>query len=98
MDDNPYSIDRGADGDRIVVMCKGAEFATAATVEEAAIRCAEDAIAGYPEVTSDIMYDVVAECGQMLGNVVHMTWFKQALAEAIMGDWPELPPVPGRVG
>ena len=40
------------------------------------LRFAEDAI----ECESEDAFDVASECGQMFGNVKHMTWFKERLA------------------
>jgi hypothetical protein len=28
-----------------------------------------------------LVYDVAADCGQIVGNVKHMKWFRQAVAE-----------------
>lgn len=37
-----------------------------------------------------VAYDVAAEHGQILGNVRHMRWFEEAVAQELGGDdWPE---------
>jgi len=100
MTDNPYTIDCEAGGDRIILMCHGTELAVVDTVDEAAAKAAADMIAGYPESSHHILYDVAVENGQMLGNVIHMRWFRETLAENIAGDWPSVTPMvtptPGR--
>jgi hypothetical protein len=30
-----------------------------------------------------VCFDVAADCGQMFGNVKHMTWFHRAVAEEL---------------
>ena len=87
---NPYTIDREADGDMIIVMCNGAELAAVDTIEEASIKAAVNMISGYPEIVYDMLHDVAVNRGQMLDNVVHMQWFRDALAEEIAGDWPSI--------
>ena len=34
----------------------------------------------------DLAFDVAMECGQMLYNVSHMTWFKKAVALQLISD------------
>lgn len=43
------------------------------------LKRAEEAI----ENEDEICFDVAANVGQMFGNVKHMTWFKEAVAEEL---------------
>jgi hypothetical protein len=72
-----------------IALYNGFECATSDTLEGVALMCADDAIDAYPECAPDVVYDVAAETGQMVGNVKHMSWFRHAVAEAIMDEWPE---------
>ena len=81
-----YSV-KAAVGGGFVVLCNGTEIATAKTIREAAKRCADDALEADPEATPTVVYDVAAAIGQMVGNVKHMMWFRDAVAEEIMAYW-----------
>ena len=35
------------------------------------------------DADDDLIYDVAAECGQIVQNVQHMRWFRVAVAEAL---------------
>jgi hypothetical protein len=37
----------------------------------------------------DFVYDLAAECSQQVGNVKHMTWFKQAVMRDIAENQPQ---------
>lgn len=58
---------------------------------------AEDLLAraeGAIERDEDFIYDVAAETGQMVGNVKHMRWFVEAVADWLIdntGKWSHLP-------
>lgn len=82
---NPYTVSRAVG--RGYLALKGYEvLGMADTVGEVALICAVDAIAGYPDAAPDVIYDVAAETGQMVGNVKHMRWFVLAVADAIHGE------------
>jgi hypothetical protein len=84
-----YTV-KAAVGGGLIVMHRGVEFSTATTLNEAAVKCSTDAIDGYPETAPDILYDVATAHGQMLRNVIHMSWYREALASAIQDEWPEI--------
>lgn len=92
---NPYTIDREAGGDRLIVMKSGAEFGTADDVKDAANLAAQDAIAGYPEVCPDLMIEVAAEMGAELANVIRTDGFEARLAAWFAKDWKQ--PEPDRL-
>lgn len=83
---NPYEAKLKGGGSYIVCY-RGVELAAASTLDTAADLCARDAISGYPEMVHDVMFEPLADNGQILGNVVHMDWYRRALAEAIAGNW-----------
>jgi len=39
---------------------------------------------------ADIVYDVADESGQIVGNVKHMTWFRDAVALAYANEYPKV--------
>jgi hypothetical protein len=83
---NPYSAKQAADSSKYIVLCRGNEIGTAASLDAVGMVCARDAIAGYPEAASDIMYDAASDVGQILANVAHMAWYRKTLAEWIADD------------
>jgi hypothetical protein len=80
-----YSVTEIGDGN-LIVLCNGAEMGTAPTIRKAAAMCADDIIESYPEATPDIAYDVVANCGQQLGNVIHMRWYRNELIDWLAAE------------
>jgi hypothetical protein len=82
---NPYSISDIAGGGGYILLRNGAEIGTAESLLAAALKAADDAISGYPEVTLDIMHDPLD--GQILGNVIGMSWYREALADEIVANW-----------
>jgi hypothetical protein len=81
----PYSVTEAFDGG-LIVLYNGAEMGVAPTIRKAAAMCANDIIESYPEATPDIAYDVVANCGQILGNVIHMQWFRNELIDWLAAE------------
>lgn len=66
-----------------IALHRGIEIGTAGTKREAQLICARDAISSHPEYVPDLVYDVAANVGQMVGNVKHMQWFIEAVADEI---------------
>jgi hypothetical protein len=80
-----YSVTEATDGS-LIVLCNGSEIGVAPTIRKAAAMCADYIIESYPEATPDIAYDVVANCGQILGNVIHMQWYRNELIDWLAAE------------
>ncbi|EHP90321.1 hypothetical protein [Methylorubrum extorquens] len=72
-----YTIEHLADG-RIGILFDGERVGTADDLDGAASLAAADALS--------------ADTGQMVGNVKHMRFFREAVADAIAAEWPEPAP------
>ncbi|GJD90888.1 hypothetical protein BHAOGJBA_4432 [Methylobacterium hispanicum] len=83
-----YTIERLPDG-RVDVLCDGESIGTADVPEKAAGIAAADALSEDRDDYPDVVYDMAAEIGQMVGNVRHLRFFREAVAEAIAAEWPE---------
>lgn len=83
-----YTIERLPDG-RVDVLCDGERIGTADEPGKAPRIAAADALSDDRDEYPDVVYDVAAEIGQMVGNVKHLRFFREAVAEAIAAEWPE---------
>lgn len=86
-----YTIEQLSDG-RIGILFDGERLATADDLGGAAALAAADALSDVHDEYPDVVYDVAAETGQMVGNVKHMRFFREAVAEAIAAEWSEPAP------
>jgi hypothetical protein len=86
-----YTIEHLADG-RIGILFDGERVGTADDLDGAASLAAADALSEDRDEYPDVVYDVAADTGQMVGNVKHMRFFREAVADAIAAEWPEPAP------
>jgi hypothetical protein len=88
----PYTIDKVAGEDSLILMRNGYEIGTAKTKEDASLLAAQDALDAYPECHLDFIEDMAAEYNIPLKSCVQAPWFKCALADRFekLMDIPEI--------